>query len=50
MKVYDPVLKKDIVVQEFVTGDEGREIKLDDPKNFKKIFDCFDEEVDDNDN
>lgn len=38
MKVFDEVLNKEVKVHEFVSGDVGIEIKLNDPESFEKIF------------
>lgn len=43
MKVFDPIMNKEVVVQELVTPEVGVEIVLNDPESFKKIFDCLDE-------
>ena len=39
MKVYDEYLKKEVIVQPKVTPEIGVEMKMDDPKEFKDIFD-----------
>lgn len=38
MKVFDENLKKEVDVQEEITPEIGREIKLDDPKEFAEIM------------
>lgn len=39
MLIYDEVLGKEENVHEFVEPDVGREIELDDPDVFEKLFD-----------
>lgn len=38
MKIFDKHLKKEVEVQEEITPEVGKEIKLDDPKEFAEIM------------
>ena len=38
MKVYDEYLQKEVEVQEEITPEIGREIKIEDPEEFKDII------------
>lgn len=38
MKVFDEYLDKEVEVQEEITPEIGKEIQLDDPKEFKNII------------
>ena len=37
-KIFDEVLQQEVYVQEEITPEEGREIKLYDPETFKEIM------------
>ena len=39
MKVWDEILKKEVYVQEEITPEIGKEIKLEDPKEFQFLED-----------
>ena len=38
MKIFDNVLNKEVEVQEEITPEIGKEIKIDDPEEFKEIM------------
>lgn len=38
MKIYDEYLKQEVEVQEKITPEIGKEIRLDDPEEFKNII------------
>ena len=38
MKIYDDVLNREVEVQEEITPEKGKEIRLEDPEEFKNII------------